>query len=333
LEGAIRHIDDLMQSTTDLQNRINSGDLSVQNAEPELTALKNQLRDVTAGNEDVSKVIDIGLNRSSSTDGTDGVSVTQGLADLAVDSRRITDATTRFVTTDDGDIIPMDILKIPQDVRIGQTFTVDGRTYTYMGDPHQRALIEEGFDPGRLRNAGERAAIQASHDMGVERGRMAAEVEGIEIIDMNFPNQYLGLYGRGMDDVGTLGGVFYILEWKGGASSLGNTRHGRQMSAEWVGTKLAEFNFYHDTPHDVHDQVRQLLNAAQSGNLRGRGYSTQWNDTKTAPLPTRRMTAGPLAGGEATYNITDVFAAFVTRTQELANQHDLPFNRGSLDYP
>jgi hypothetical protein len=132
--------------------------------------------------------------------------------------------------------------------------------------------------------------------MGVARGRAAAQSRGITIRNWNNPESYIGLYGRGIDDVGQQGSKWIILEWKGGPGArLGSG----QMSAEWVGRKLAELKHLNDPMADT------LLQAAKTGQLEGRVFTTVADDAVT------------VASRPINYSYTDVFAAYTERLTQL----------------
>ena len=111
--------------------------------------------------------------------------------------------------------------------------------------------------------------IKTSHGVGVEGGRLAAQKEGIDILKWDNPRQYIGDYGKGIDDLGsTQDGNIFILEWKGGPGSTLSPKYPAQMSPEWVGAKIAELE-YLNCP-----MAKTLLDRAKNGMLHGRVYKT-----------------------------------------------------------
>ena len=147
-----------------------------------------------------------------------------------------------------------------------------------------------------LRGMERRTKVSDSHDMGVQQGRLEAQKNNIVLENWNNPESYIGLYGRGIDDLGRDGSKWIILEWKGGK---GSRLASRQMSSEWVGRKLAELKHLNDPMSDT------LLNAARSGQLEGRVFRTVADDTVTT-------VSNPIH-----YNFADVNVAYIKRLSEL----------------
>jgi hypothetical protein len=110
----------------------------------------------------------------------------------------------------------------------------------------------------------QKSQVELSHGAGVEGGQLKASQDGIEVLNWNNPQSHIPDYGRGIDAVGREKSGWVILEWKGESSGLG----GDQMTAAWLGRKLAELKHLKDPMADV------LLAAAQKGQLTGRVYRT-----------------------------------------------------------
>ncbi len=305
----------LKEDTVNLQRRINREEINIEDATPDLNALKERLRTLASNHTEVDQVMHeaMGLNR----DAVDMSASSTALEPLS--GGRMISESSRLVENASGEIIQIDEAAIPSGVRPGETFDINGESYIYYGDAQQRMLVEEGFSGRDIDALGGRARVMESHDMGVEQGRLKADADGLSLIDLNPPDQYLGLFGRGVDDFARRGNVFYILEYKGGSAELGQTRTGgEQMSDRWIGTKLAEITFhYRDANGDlaILPMVNQLLRAAHGGRLRGKVYTTRWNDTRTGPLPTETV--------DIRYNRDAVQSAFDTRLQRLREQNGL----------
>ncbi|MCD2257709.1 eCIS core domain-containing protein [Psychroserpens luteolus] len=326
---AMERIRGLKNDATALQEKINNQEISLQNAQPKINAMMGRLKAIGREHPDV---VDAIFNRDGARSFEDGLSSIRSLTELTGSSRGLSVESMRAVESESGNITLVHESAVPNNLRPGQSFEINGARYVYHGDPYQRMLIEEGFSSRDMTSIERMTRIKETHDMGVEQGRAQAISEGIRMTDFHSPDQHLGLYGKGIDDIGVKGNIFYVLEWKGGSSSLGNTRHGRQMSDEWIGTKLAEFNIYHSDAQGnfaMHPRVEQFLRAADAGRLRGRAYKTEWDSTRTTPEPTTRIQEGPLANGarvsngEIRYDGAQVRAAFDVRINELKRIHGI----------
>jgi hypothetical protein len=163
-----------------------------------------------------------------------------------------------------------------------------------------------------------------SEKLGEAGGRDRAEKEGIGITDWNPPQQFKGLFGRGIDALGLRGLKTIILEWKYGRSDLGTGRDGTvQMSNEWVGRKIAELEMSGDV-----ESARALLQAVDEGNLQGAVYWTR--PLKRGETTTRRGRTylqdrlgegneNISESGLITYSPTKVRAAYEARRADLVD--------------
>ena len=293
-----------------LESRVNNVEenFTFEDAQPRVNEMLDELRAI---GRDHPNLVDAIFNRSGMPEPEAHLSGQGSVFRAVEEGGAHTSESIRYVETPSGEIRAIDASSVPETLRSGQSFDIDGQTYKYLGDIEQRLLIDEGFSARDLARTDMRARIQESHDRGVELGRAEALREGVRLTHFDPPDQYLGLFGKGIDDLGRRGNVFYILEWKGGTSQLGSD----QMSNAWVGRKLAELEIYNDP------RAQQLLTAALQGRLKGRGYRTQRADNGS--WETTRMDEGPLQGGEIVYDGQRVRSAYERRLTELRTRHGL----------
>jgi Domain of unknown function (DUF4157) len=126
----------------------------------------------------------------------------------------------------------------------------------------------------------QKSIVRQSHDLGVEGGRAKAGEHGITVLDWDNPESHKGDYGEGFDDVGAKADDRIILEYKGETSKLA----AGQWSDEWVGSRIANLEYLNDP------MARELLAAADKGNLRGRVYRTTVVDGKPHTVVEQRRT-------------------------------------------
>ena len=175
---------------------------------------------------------------------------------------------------------------------------------------HQ-AEIAEDIDPSvpqpdTMAVPKQKSDVRTSHDAGVEGGMQRAQDDGITVLPWNNPQSHIPDYGRGIDGLGQLpDGRWAILEWKGERSDL----RGDQMTAAWVGRKIAELEYLNDPI------ANDLLAAARRGELVGIVYRTR--------ILKGRQTRGQLRTYRrdmAPYNLAEIEAAYQQRLAELAAQ-------------
>jgi hypothetical protein len=143
----------------------------------------------------------------------------------------------------------------------------------------------------------QKSTVRQSHDLGVEGGRAKAGEHGITVLDWNNPEGHKGDYGEGFDDIGAKADERIILEYKGETSKLATG----QWSDEWVGSRIAKLEYLNDP------MARELLAAADKGNLRGRVYRTTVVDGKPHTVLEQRRT----------YSATKVRRAYEVRLNDV----------------
>ncbi|MCB0644344.1 MAG: hypothetical protein KDC44_22020, partial [Phaeodactylibacter sp.] len=162
-----------------------------------------------------------------------------------------------------------------------------------------------------------RAKVKESHDLGVEFGRVQADKDKIKILNIDFPDKWLGDFGRGLDDLGTRNGNYIFLEYKGQTADLGEG----QMTSEWVGKQIALIEHQGNL-----DLAQDLLTAALSGQLQGIVYSSTGSPS-TGEVHTKRIISGAISKSASVspsnlinYRHKAVLAGYTAAKQKLAKQ-------------